>query len=107
MNEEVKEVPAIHGPLEQISYSEVEMALCMAKNRKAAGPSEITSEMFTSAGYVGLDMLVSVYRCIMRNVSAPEGWHESITLPLFKGKGYAPSCEKYRGLRLLEHVIMV
>ena len=56
------------------------------KTRKAAGSSEVTTEMFTSAGDVGLDMLVSVYQGIMRDDSAPEGWHENVTIPLSKTK---------------------
>ena len=99
----LEEVPAVQGPLEQISHHEVEMALRMAKNGKAAGPSEVTTEMFSTAGVLGVDMLVSVYRGIMKDDRAPEDWRDSITIPLFKGKGDALSCEKYRGLRLLEH----
>ena len=111
LNEEnpnnVEEVPAVQGPLDQISHHEVEMALRMAKNGKAAGPSEITTDMFATAGDLGLDMLVCIYRGIMMNDRAPEDWHDSITIPLFKGKGDALSCEKYRGLRLLEHSMKV
>ena len=56
----LEEVPAVQVPLEQISYSEVEMALRKAKNEKAAGLSEVSEEMFTSTVVVGLDMLGSV-----------------------------------------------
>ena len=83
------------------------MALRLAKKGKAAGPSEVCTEMFSSAGDLGLDMLVSVYRDIMRDDEVPEEWCESFTIPLFKGKGDALSCEKYRGLRLLDHAMKV
>jgi len=33
----------------------------------------------------------------------PEEWEDSITVPIFKGKGDALVCGKYRGIRLLEH----
>jgi hypothetical protein len=39
----------------------------------------------------------------MENESSPEEWRDSLTIPLFKGKGDALQCGKYRGLRLLEH----
>ena len=103
----LEEVPPVQGPLEEISQDEVKMALRLAKNGKAAGPSEVTTEMFAAAGDLGLNMLVSVYRGIMKEDKAPNDWHESITIPLFKGKGDALSCEKYRGLRLLEHGMKV
>ena len=48
-------------------------------------------------------MLCSVFNNIMRNDITPDKWAESITIPLYKGKGDALECGKYRGLRLLEH----
>ena len=48
-------------------------------------------------------MLCSVFNNILRNDTSPAKWAESITVPLFKGKGDALDCGKYRGLRLLEH----
>ena len=73
------------------------------KSGKASGPSEVTSEMFVIAGEQGSDMLCSVFNNILKNDTSPEKWAESITVPLFKGKGDALDCGKYRGLRLLEH----
>ena len=43
----------------------------------------------------------------MEEDRANDDWHESITIPRFKGKGDALSCEKYRELRLLEHAMKV
>ena len=73
------------------------------KSGKAAGPSEVTSEMFVIAGEQGSDMLRLVCNNILRYGTSPAKWAESITVPLFKGKGDALDCGKYRGLRLLEH----
>ena len=39
----------------------------------------------------------------MREEKSPSEWSNSLTIPLFKGKGDALQCDKYRGLRLLEH----
>ena len=38
---------------------------------------------------------------------APDGWRNSLTIPLYKGKGDTLQCGKYRGLRLLEHGMKV
>ena len=93
---------AVQGPMEEVSHHEVEIALTVAKNRTAAGPSEVTTEMFAAAGDLGLNMLLGVYRGIMKEDRAPDDWHVSNTIPLFKNKGDALSCKKYKGLRLLE-----
>ena len=65
--------------------------------------SEVTSEMFTVAGDNGIDMLLEVFKNIIKNDLPPEKCGKSITVPLFKDKGDALECGKYRGLRLLEH----
>ena len=98
-----EEIPAVEGPLENITRDEVQTAMRKLKSGKAAGPSEVTSEMFTMAGDIGTDILLEVFRNAVRSDSPPEKWAKSITVPLFKGKGDALDCGKYRGLRLLEH----
>lgn len=99
----LEDTPAILGPIEEVSVQEVSLALRCMKRGKAAGPSEVTSEMFIIAGDQGTDMLCSLFNNILKSDTSPEKWAESITVPLFKGKGDALDCGKYRGLRLLEH----
>ena len=77
------------------------------KSGKASGPSEVTSEMFVIAGDQGTEMLWSVFNNILKDDTSPEKWAESITVPLFKGKGDVQDCVKYRGLRLLEHSMKI
>ena len=98
----LEETPAVHGPLERVTKAEVSLALKRMKSGKASGPSEVISEMFKIADQ-GSAMLCSVFNNIMRNDITPDKWTESITIPLYKGKGDALECGKYRGLRLLEH----
>ena len=98
-----EEIDAVEGPLDGITMAEVSRALDSLKNGKAAGPSEITTEMFKHAGDQGLDMLVDFLQKLMQVEEPPSQWSESITIPLYKGKGDALECSKYRGLRLLEH----
>ena len=99
----IEDTPAVLGPVEDISMEEVVLALRSMKSGKASGPSEVTSDMFKLAGELGHNMLLSVFRNVWHNNTAPVRWSESITIPLFKGKGDALDCGKYRGLRLLEH----
>ncbi|MEL6804521.1 MAG: reverse transcriptase domain-containing protein, partial [Bacteroidota bacterium] len=99
----LEEAPAVHGPLELITVDEVSTALKCMKSGKAAGPSEVITEMFKIAGDLGTDMLCSVFNRILSSDTTPVEWAKSITVPLYKGKGDALDCGKYRGLRLLEH----
>lgn len=39
----------------------------------------------------------------MKEGEIPEGWKNSINVPVYKGKGDALECGKYRGIGLLEH----
>ena len=107
LNEEnpsaLEEAPAVEGPSEDVTREEVKAAMRMFKSGKAAGPSEVTSEMFNMAGDIGIDMLLEVFKNIIKSDLPPEKWGKSIRVPLFKGKGDALECGKYRGLRLLEH----
>ena len=58
--------------------------------------------MFKIAGDLGTAMLGSVFNNALKNDEPPEKWAESITIPLFKGKGDALGRVKHRGLILLE-----
>ena len=40
---------------------------------------------------------------LLEGEDIPEDWRSSTTIPIFKGKGDAMECSKYRGIRLLEH----
>ena len=42
-------------------------------------------------------------RNIERGAGMPANWKDSTTIALYKGKGDALDCTRYRGLRLLEH----
>ena len=84
----LEETPAVHGPLETITKTEVSLALKCMKSGKASGPSEVISEMFKIADQVSA-MLCLVFNNILRNIINPDKWAESITIPLYKGKGDA------------------
>ena len=50
----------------------------------------------------GVLELLRVFQKILRNGTVPREWYDSLTIPLYKGKGDALQCGKYQGLRLLE-----
>ena len=93
----------MEGPLENITRNEVQNAMRKLNSWKAAGSSEATSEMFTTAGNIGTDIFMEVFRNSVQSDAAPEKWARSITVPLYKSECDALDCGKYRGLRLLEH----
>ena len=88
----LEEIPAVYGPL-RVMKAEVSLALKRMKRGKASGSSEFISEMFKIADQ-GSAMLCSVFNNIMRNDITPDKWAESITIPLYKGKGDDLECGK-------------
>ena len=96
-------VDKVEGPIIEVTKTEVEQALSAMKCGKAAGPSEVTAEMMKLAGESGLEQLTAVFKKVVECEEYPLEWAQSLTIPLYKGKGDALSCGQYRGLRLLEH----
>ena len=92
----------MEGTLEDVTREEVKAAMRMFKAGKAAGSSEVTSEMLSMVGDTGIGMLLEVFQNIVKSDLPPEKWSKSITVLLFKGKDDALECGKNRGLRLLE-----
>ncbi len=103
----IEEVSVVEGPIEDVTEEEVKRAVKGMKNGKAPGPSGVTADMFKSAGRTGVKELLRVFRRIVAEGESPVEWRDSLTLPLYKGKGDALECGKYRGLRLLEHGMKV
>ena len=93
----------MEGTLEDVTREEVKAAMRMFKAGKAAGSSEVTSEMLSMVGDTGIGMLLEVFQNIVKSDLPPEKWGKSITVRLFKGKGDALECGNYRGSRLVEH----
>ena len=104
---DIEEVSMVEGPIEDITEDEVERAVKGMKNGKASGPSGVTADMFKGAGKTGVTELQRVFRRVVADEESPIEWRNSLTLPLYKGKGDALECSNYRGLRLLEHGMKV
>ena len=65
------------------------------------------SALIKFAGATGVRELLRVFQGIMGGEHAKHEWRNSLTIPLYKRKGDALQCGKYRGLRLLEHGMKV
>ena len=98
-----EECNKVEGPIEDISKEEVVAALKEMKKNKAPGPTGITSYMIERLGEDGVNELTRVFQDVVKDESSPDDWKQSWTVPIYKGKGDALRCEKYRGIRLLEH----
>ena len=93
----------VSGPIECVRREEVEVAMKKMKNRRATGPSGIAVEMLKGMGEIGIDEMTEALRSIECGGGMPSSWKDSTTITLYKGRGDALDCAKYRGLRLLEH----
>ena len=101
------DVECVEGPLQDVTCGEVVAALKAMKPNKAPGPSGLSCDILKSAGGTVTEQLTRIFQHIMSTEVAPAEWKESITIPIFKGKGDPLQCDKYRGLRLLEHSMKV
>ncbi len=85
----------MEGPIEEIS-EEVMRALRGMKSGGAPGPAGVISDLLKRADITG--ELTRVFRSIVDEGEIPEDWKNSITVPIYKGKGDALECGKYRGV---------
>lgn len=76
------------------------------KNRKSAGPDEITNEMLKYGGETLHKEIVKLQKQIFTNLSIPQEWKTSILIPIFK-KGNKQIPDNYRGINLLNTVLKI
>ena len=107
LNEEyenqIEECDVVEGPIESIAEEEVRTAISKMKDKRATGPSGVSAEMFKAMEGVGVKEVTAALQQIAQESRMPDSWKYSTTIALFKGKGDALACNKYRGLRFLEH----
>ena len=104
---EMEELESVEGPLQDVMMEEVEITLKSMESNRAPDPSGLNSDILKSGGKVVLEQLTKVLQHIMDTEESPAEWKDSVTIPIFKGKGDPLQCGKYRGLRLLEHSLKV
>ena len=99
----IEETAVVLGPVEEVTFNEVERALRGMKLGKAIGPSGLSADLLKAAGENIVPKLTVLFNEILSAGISPEEWTHSVTVPIYKGKGDPLMCSKYRGVRILEH----
>ena len=97
----------IHGPIREITETEVGKAVMHSSDGKTPGPSSITAEMLKALDASNFSVLTSVLQSVIDSGKIPDEWCTSDTVTIYKGKGDPLLCGSYRGIRLLEHPMKV
>ena len=103
----LEEESKVERPIRQVTEEEVKGSLKNMKNGQASGPSGVTSDLLKGAGVTGVKELTKGYKRIEEEERVQEQWGESYTNTIYKGKGDALMCDKYREVRLMEHSMKV
>ena len=91
------------GPVEKVSCQEVREAIRKTKQGKAAGLSEMTTEMIVAGGRIVEEVMLQLCQRVLDGKGIPYESKTSVVVLIFKGKRNVISCGLYRGLKLLEH----
>jgi len=105
--EGLETVDPVVGPGEEFTYQEVKAAIALTKNGKAAGPSEVVSDMLKASGVAGAQMVTKLCNAVAKENKIPSDWTKSLMVNVYKGKGDALECGSYRGIKLIDHVMKV
>ena len=77
----------VEGPIEEVSEEKVKRALKEIKSGKVLGPTGTTSYLIKRANVT--EELTGVFSRIVCEGKIPEDWKNSVTDPIYKGKGDA------------------
>lgn len=73
------------GPFEEISAKEVEEAVSIRmKSGKAAGPTEVTSDLFRGSRKGRRKRAFTINK-VLDGEAVPEDWRCNTTMPIYKG----------------------
>ena len=70
-----EEVDRVEGPIEDFTLAEIRKAVGSMKNRRAPGPSGLSSEMLKLAGETGLMELYKIFRKVVLMECCPGKWN--------------------------------
>ena len=82
-------------------------AIRKLKQGKAAGLSEITTEMTVAGGRNAEEVMLQLYLQIVDGKGIPDEWKTSVEVPIFKEKEDEMNCGSYKGVTLLEQCMKV
>ena len=104
--EDLSEESPVEGPSEPITLEMITKAISKMASGKAAGPSGIVAEMLKPVGEAGAVEVRDLIEDIISEGCIPTDWQESFIVNLYKGKGDALNRGNYRGLKLIEQVMV-
>ena len=84
---------ALDGPVVCVSREDVFQALSEIKTGKAHGPSEVSLELISASGGVGIQVMAEI--CHSPRFGMPVELALIIVVPIFKGKGNIRNCCYY------------
>ena len=97
----------VEGPSEPITLEMITKAITKMASGKAAGPSDIVTEMLKPVGEAGAEEVHDLVEIIISEGCIPTDWQKSFIVNLYKGKGDALNRDNYRGLKLIKQVMKV
>ena len=77
VREQLGEVPAVEGPVHEISREEVKNAIERMKKGKAAGCSGLPIDLIKHLGESGVDMMHEILKRVWEEDQMPEEWKKS------------------------------
>ena len=101
--EQLGEVPAVEGPVHEISREEVKNAIKRMKKGKSPGCSGLPIDLIKHIGESRVDMMHDILKRVWEVEQMPEEWKKSEISPIYKQKGDQLECGNLRGIKLLEH----
>ena len=112
MNEEndwdqVTAASVVMGPIKNVTCKEMVIGVKVIKPGKAAGPSELSTEIISAIGEVGVGVMVELCQWVLDWKRMPDEWQTSVLVPIFKGKEDVRNCNTYSGVKLLEHPVKI
>ena len=103
--EQFGEVPAVEGPVHEISREEVKNAIERMKKGKAPECSGLLIDLIKHLGESGVDMMHEILKRVWEEEQMREEWKKSEIVPIYKQKRDPLECGNFRAIKLLEHAI--
>ena len=86
---------AVEGAVVCVSRELVLQALNEMKTERAAGPSEVSLNLISASGGVGIQVMAEICQIVLDGFELPAEWAQSIVVPIFKGKDDTRICSCY------------
>ena len=102
-----KEPEVVNEEVNCVSREEVKNALRRMKKGKAVGPDELPVEVWKCMGEMGIEFLTRLLNRLLMGERMPEEWRRSVLIPIYKNKGDAQCCGKYKEIKLMSHTMKV